>query len=497
MGSDHVLSFEVEGIPTSNEVQHGAEPWTRGSDVGSSRAMKPKLVAALEKQYRQHSRWSFRLHADNLVALVKERSELGQAPSYSTVCRRMKANGWIPKKRLPKHATPGQRLAYTRLEQREVRSYEREHVHAMWHSDFHRGYRKVVDDQGRWRTPFMVCFLDDRSRLCCHAQWYLAESAENFVHGLSQALAKRGLPRELMTDNGSAMLAGESRGGLARLGIVHNTTLPYSPYHSPYQNGKQESFWNQVDGRLLAMVEDVEPLTLDFLNRATQAWVEGEYNRKPHEELGCAPLDRVLSEPDASRPAADSRSLRLAFTLERPQSRLMDFYRELGNIFDVNLSPANHYGGFKALRQRWKEHVTTTMMRPVLLIDEAQETPTDCLNELRLLGSVRFDSACLLTTVLSGDNRLKERLKSLDLLPLQSRIHARLDMDVLDKDDLRAYLDHAMTEAGAPNLMSAPLLAALAEHSKGNMRRLNHVASQLVWAAAERRVSIRASPPNR
>ena len=41
---------------------------------------------------------------------------------------------------------------------------------------------------------------------------------------------KRGLPRALMTDNGAAMLAEEFTAGLARLGIVHHTTLPYSPY---------------------------------------------------------------------------------------------------------------------------------------------------------------------------------------------------------------------------------------------------------------------------
>jgi len=288
------------------------------SDAGRTRAMSPRLLATLEQQYRQHSRWSYKLHSDNLTALVVQRPELGPAPSYSTVCRRMKAHGWLPKKRLPKHATPGQRKAHARLEQREVRSFERERVHALWHSDFHQAYcRVLVDGEARWQKPMMLAFMDDRSRLCCHAQWYLAENADNFIHGLAQALAKRGLPREMMTDNGGAMTALEARNGLARLGIEHETTLP----HSPYQNGKQESFWNQVDGRLLAMLEDVEPLTLDFLNQATQAWVEGEYNRTDHEELGCPPLTRLLEGPDVSRPAPDAATLRLAFTLQETRTQ--------------------------------------------------------------------------------------------------------------------------------------------------------------------------------
>ena len=67
--------------------------------------------------------------------------------------------------------------------------------------------------------------IDDRSRLVCHRQWYLDETAHSLVHGLSQAFMKRGLPRALMTDNGAAMLSEEVTTGLAALGVVHQTTL--------------------------------------------------------------------------------------------------------------------------------------------------------------------------------------------------------------------------------------------------------------------------------
>ena len=119
-----------------------------------------------------------------------------------------------------------------------------------------------MDVNGQWYTPRALCILDDRSRLCCHIQWYLSETAEALIHGLSQAFCKRGLPRSLMSDNGSAMIAQETQNGLLKLGIVHEKTLPYSPY----QNGKQEAFWSQLEGRLLAMLSRVEPLTLEFLN---------------------------------------------------------------------------------------------------------------------------------------------------------------------------------------------------------------------------------------
>lgn len=282
------------------------------TDAGREKAMSAALLMALKLQYTAHPGWSYQLHADNLVALVQEDpARYGEAPSYSTVRRRMVKRGWL-KRRRRRNPTSGQRRAAQRLEQLEVRSFESEFVHAVWHYDFHQGSLRVVDSAGEWHTPMALCILDDCSRLVCHMQWYLGETAHNLVHGLSQALGKRGLPRSVLHDNGSAMLAAETLGGLSRLGIESAPTLPYSPY----QNGKQEKFWDTAEGRLMAMLEAVDPLTLAFLNRATQAWVEREYNRRKHDELGCSPLDRMLNGEDVSRPAPDGQALRLAFCTE-------------------------------------------------------------------------------------------------------------------------------------------------------------------------------------
>ena len=104
--------------------------------------------------------------------------------------------------------------------------------------------------------------------------------------------------------------------------------------------------------------------------------------------------------------------------IERPQSKSPDYYRELGDIFAVKLSPRNHWGGFKALRERWKTHVASSWIRPVLLVDEGQEMSLDVLGELRILSSADFDATSLLTVVLSGDGRLLKLLRQEDLVPL-------------------------------------------------------------------------------
>jgi transposase InsO family protein len=142
----------------------------------------------------------------------------------------MQVHGWVPRTRLQAKGWPGEAIAETRRQTREIRSYEAAYVGSLWHLDFHHGSLKVLTPGGQWLRPIALGILDDHSRLCCHVQWYLSETAEDLVHGLSQAIQKRGLPRALLTDNGSAMVAEEVTQGLLRLGIVAERTLPYSPY---------------------------------------------------------------------------------------------------------------------------------------------------------------------------------------------------------------------------------------------------------------------------
>ena len=320
------------------------------SDAGKTIAMSPQLLTALGEQYARYQHWSYQLHTDNLEALLEMQPKLGAMPSYSTVVRRMKERGWYKKASSRRNPTPGQKLAQERLEQREVRSFESSRVHALWHLDFHKGWRKVVDSNGVWHTPEALAVLDDRSRVCNHIQWYLNETADSLFHGLMQAFHKRGLPRALMSDNGSAMIAHETQNGLLRLGIVHEKTLPYSPY----QNGKQEAFWGQVEGRLMAMLSRVEPLRLDFLNRVTQAWVEMEYNRCVHEEIDSSPLERLLEGPDVSRPSPDSEALRFAFTIqERRTQRKSDGTLQVKGVrFEVP-SRFRHFQHLYVRYQSW------------------------------------------------------------------------------------------------------------------------------------------------
>jgi putative transposase len=287
-------------------------------DSGQQHAIGVELGELLRKQYAAHPSWSYQLHLDNLAVVVGDKPHLEPLPSYASLRRYLVSLGLLRRRRQPVgELRAGELRALEHREQREVRSYETEYVSGLWHLDFHHGSHKILTATGEWVRPILLAILDDRSRLACHAQWYLNETTDSLIHGLSQALLKRGLPRCLLSDNGSAMIATETTQGLGRLSILQQTTLPYSPY----QNGKQEVFWAQVEGRLLAMLEGQTDLSLALLNEATQAWVEMEYQRAVHSEIGQTPLERWLSGPSVARPCPSVDALRLAFTTSQSRTQ--------------------------------------------------------------------------------------------------------------------------------------------------------------------------------
>jgi general secretion pathway protein A len=171
--------------------------------------------------------------------------------------------------------------------------------------------------------------------------------------------------------------------------------------------------------------------------------------------------------------------------IQHPSSNLADFYRELGEIFVIPLKYNNRWNPFKNLREKWLNHLETTLFRPVLFIDEAQEMPSCVLNELRLLSSMQFDSKILLSVILAGDQRLNDRLRRDELIPLGSRIRIRLNTEYASSEQLLECLQHLITSAGNPILMTPELMRTLSEHSLGNYRVLCTLAGELLAAAAQ------------
>ena len=194
---------------------------------------------------------------------------------------------------------------------KETRLFEMDCPGMLWHLDGHKSkFLQVLDEKGRWLTPLAIANIDDHSRLICHMQWYSTENSEYLVHSTQQAMLKRGVPWELMSDNGSAMTSHEFTQGLTRLSVEHDFTLPYTPQ----QNAKLERFWGTVEAQLMAMLEHNKQLTMRQLNDATQAWVELGYNRAIHSELGCSPAERYSQQKNRHRECPSTEELVIAFS---------------------------------------------------------------------------------------------------------------------------------------------------------------------------------------
>ena len=239
--------------------------------------------------------------------------------------------------------------------------------------------------------------------------------------------------------------------------------------------------WNPFSPELPTEALHVTPAIDSFCWRIEQTLVrEGGFALVTGDPgTGKSVVLRLLAER-----LARQRDLTIG-AMTHPSSNLADFYREMGDLFGVELKPHNRWCGFKALRERWLAHLESTLLRPVLLIDEAQEMQPSVLNELRLLSSMQFDSRTLLTVILAGDSRLTNKLRRDELLPLGSRIRTRLTMEYAGREELMACLKHLLATAGNASLMTQELMNTLCDHAVGNYRVLTSMAAELLARAAQ------------
>jgi len=250
---------------------------------------------------------------------------------------------------------------------------------------------------------------------------------------------------------------------LALYGLKYNPFSPELPSEALYTHPKIEPFCWRIENTLI--------------REGGFALITGDPG------TGKSVVLRLLAEK-----LGRTREITLG-AMTHPTSNLADFYREMGDLFGVELKPHNRWGGFKLLRERWITHLEGVLLRPVLLIDEAQEMQPAVLNELRLLSSMQFDSRILITVIFVGDGRLTAKLRRDELLPLGSRIRARLIMEYARRDELMACLKHLQVTAGNASLMTPELMKTLCDHALGNYRVLVTMAAELLAAAAQQEIN--------
>jgi len=163
-------------------------------------------------------------------------------------------------------------------------AFSKAHANQMWQADTMFGPH-VTNGAMKTQTK-LIAFIDDASRVCCHAEFFLAENTDTLIQALRSALYKRGVPEVLYVDNGSIYAAKEITQICTRLG----TLLCHTPVRDGAAKGKVERFFRTV--RMSFLTKNLDLSSVASLNRDFTHWIEEEYNSREHSALHMRPIDR-------------------------------------------------------------------------------------------------------------------------------------------------------------------------------------------------------------
>lgn len=167
-------------------------------------------------------------------------------------------------------------------------AFAMEHANDLWQADTMFGPHVI--NNGKMTQTKLIAFIDDASRLICHAQFFFNENIESLISSLKSAFYKRGIPKQLYVDNGSIYCSQEITLICARVGCI----LKHTPVRDGAAKGKIERFFRGLRDRFLAKVLDLG--SLDILNRQLTHWVEDEYNSNKHSGIGMSPITRFTMD---------------------------------------------------------------------------------------------------------------------------------------------------------------------------------------------------------
>ena len=178
------------------------------------------------------------------------------------------------------------------------RKFEAEEPNDLWQSDVMHG--PLATAEPRQKKSYLIAFIDDHSRLVPYAKFYLSENLEAFLDAFEKALLKRGLPRKLYVDNGSAYRAKHLEHVCASLAIALVHAKPYQPQGK----GKIERFFRRVRQQFLPTI--TSPIHLYTLNEQFELWLRQDYHSKRHSAIRTTPAERFTAQMQCIRSAPDN-----------------------------------------------------------------------------------------------------------------------------------------------------------------------------------------------
>jgi len=310
---DYAIPGSTRTRVAAETMRHWLKAYRQG---GGLEALKPKVRsdAGEARAIPQDVR-------DLLVSLKEDNPEL----SAQLVVKEALSRGKVPDSVLLKPTTVHRLLSRAGVMRRDGggaegdrRRFAYEKAGELWMSDVMHGPAVTVAGKVR-RKAYLIAFIDDATRVVPYAAFALSENTAAFLPVLKQAVMRRGLPKRLFVDNGSAFRSHQLALVCAKLGI----SLIHARAYQPQSKGKMERWFRTVRMQLLPVLGAADTASLDALNRRLWAWVEGEYHQSPHRGLdGETPLDRWAARSSDVRcvePGVDLDELFLAEAKRRVQ----------------------------------------------------------------------------------------------------------------------------------------------------------------------------------
>jgi transposase InsO family protein len=235
------------------------------SDKGSTRKVTPEEVLEAINAALPHFR--------------------GQAPNKTAIYRFCIEKGLLNKNQIARNTFSRMVTKYELLkddpgENKRRLAFSMQYANQLWQADTmfgpHIGSRQAK----------LIAFIDDASRVLCHGEFFFDENADSMIRALRSAFYKRGLPEQLLVDNGSIYCCQEITLICARVGCI----LRHTAVRDAAAKGKIERFFRRVRDQFL--VRSLDLSSLDALNKQFTHWVEQDYNATEHSTLGMKPIDR-------------------------------------------------------------------------------------------------------------------------------------------------------------------------------------------------------------
>lgn len=152
------------------------------SDKGSTRVLPD---TAIERIYLLKQTFP-RLNATQIHAKLVQEGLIPAVVSVSAVQRFIKHND-----------LKGAR----NLNIRDRKAFEEDAFGRMWQADT--CYFPHITEDGKSRRVYVVCIIDDHSRMIVGAELFYSDSAASFQKVLKDAVSAYGIPSKLLVDNGS------------------------------------------------------------------------------------------------------------------------------------------------------------------------------------------------------------------------------------------------------------------------------------------------------